>query len=200
MDAARKDAAWQDILRHWIVTGWIPAILALLTVLFMMPFIDPLTSGAALDGSDLRNQVYPLTSLIFDHVRDGKGVPLWNPYQFAGQSIATNPQSSLFYPFAWVMVLLGVPRGAGWLLGFHLWWGGCGFALFARRIGASSAGALAGGSFMSFRLSLLPMSAQVISTLCWSMPGFPGSRQPTGGLASILTGCWSVFPAQWRSA
>jgi hypothetical protein len=150
MDALRSNTGLQESFRRWAGTGWIPAVLALLTVLFMMPFIDAPAPKAALDGSDLRNQVYPLTSLIFDHVRDGMGVPLWNPYQFAGQSIATNPQSSLFYPFAWGMVLLGVPRGVGWLLGFHLWWGGCGFALFARRIGASSAGALAGGIVYEF--------------------------------------------------
>lgn len=150
MDAIRGNTARQASFRRWMGVGWIPAVLALLTALFMMPFIDAPVPKAALDGSDLLNQVYPLTSLIFDRVHDGKGVPLWNPYQFAGQSIATNPQSSLFYPFAWIMALLGVPRGLGWLLVFHLWWGGWGFAVFARRIGASRAGALAGGIVYEF--------------------------------------------------
>jgi len=50
MDAARKNAVWQDTLRHWSAAGGIPAVLALLTVLFMMPFIDPLTPEAALDA------------------------------------------------------------------------------------------------------------------------------------------------------
>jgi hypothetical protein len=145
MDTIRRNSVLQEAFRRWADAGWIPVVLALLTALFMMPFIDAPTKNAALDGSDLLNLVYPLTSLIFDRVHDGKSVPLWNPYQFAGQSIVTNPQSSLFYPLAWVMAPLGVPRGAGWLLVFHLWWGGWGFAVFARRIGALQAGALAGG-------------------------------------------------------
>lgn len=139
-----------DTTKSILRLAWIPAVLALLTVLFMLPFIDPDVPGAALDGSDLLNQVYPLTSLIFDRVHDAKSVPLWNPYQYLGQSIATNPQSSLFYPPAWIMAPLGVPRGAGWLLVIHLWWSGWGFALFARRIGASPAGALAGGIVYEF--------------------------------------------------
>jgi hypothetical protein len=144
----------RDTLRAWIGALWIPATLVLLTLLFMAPFVSPSTGPAALDGSDLVNQQYPLLSLIFDHVRDELGLPLWNPYQFAGQSIASNPQSSVFYPLAWVMVPLGVPRGVGWLVVLHLWLGGWGFAVFARRLGASSVGVLAGGIVYEFSATL----------------------------------------------
>jgi hypothetical protein len=98
----------------------IPLVLAALTLLYMMPFVRPPTGREALDGHDLVDQQYPLLSFIFDSVRDGRGLPLWNPYQFAGQSTVANPQSTLFYPPAWIMVPLGVPRGVGWLIVIHL--------------------------------------------------------------------------------
>jgi hypothetical protein len=128
----------------------IPLALAALTLLYMMPFVRPPTGREALDGHDLVDQQYPLLSFIFDSVRDGRGLPLWNPYQFAGQSTVANPQSTLFYPPAWIMVPLGVPRGVGWLIAIHLWLGGWGLAQFARRIGASIPGALLGGIVYEF--------------------------------------------------
>lgn len=141
---------YRETLRAWIGALGSPATLVLLTLLFMAPFVSPSTGHAALDGGDLVNQQYPRLSLIFDHVRDGQGLPLWNPYQFAGQSLASNPQSSIFYPLAWIMVPLGVPRGVGWLVVLHLWLGGWGFVQFARRLGASAIGALAGGIVYEF--------------------------------------------------
>src|SRR5256885_1566856 len=123
----------------------IPAVLAALTLLYMLPFIRPPTGREALDGHDLVNQQYPLLSLIFDSVRDGQGLPLWNPYQFAGQSIVGNPQSTLFYPPAWIMVPLGVPRATGWLIALPLWLGAGGMAELARRCGALRACSLIGG-------------------------------------------------------
>src|SRR5512147_1893404 len=118
-------------------SAYVPLILAALVLLFMLPFLRPPTGNEVLNGHDLVNQQYPLYSLIFDSVRSGAGLPLWNPYQFAGQSIASNPQSTIFYPPAWIMLPLGVPRGVGWLFIFHLWWGGWGMVQFVRRLGAT---------------------------------------------------------------
>gem|GEM_PF-499930 len=129
----------------------LPVFLLALTLLYMMSFVRPPTGREALDGHDLVDQQYPLLSFIFDSVRDGRGLPLWNPYQFAGQSTVGNPQSTLFYPPAWIALLaLGVPRGVGWLATLHLWLGAWGMAQFARRIGASVGGALIGGIVYAF--------------------------------------------------
>jgi hypothetical protein len=118
----------------------IPICLALLTLYFMLPFIRPPTGGEVLDGDDLVNQQYPLLSFIFDSVRNGQGLPLWNPYQFAGQSIVGNPQSTIYYPPAWLMVLVGVPKGVGWLTALHLWLGGWGMVVFTQRLVLHRAG------------------------------------------------------------
>ncbi len=128
----------------------IPVVLAALTLLYMIPFVRPPTGREALDGHDLVNQQYPLLSLIFDSVRDGSGLPLWNPYQFAGQSIVANPQSTLYYPPAWITLPLGVPLGVGWLVALHIWLGAWGMTAFARRLGASPPGALIGGIVYGF--------------------------------------------------
>ncbi|MHB8625395.1 MAG: YfhO family protein [Aggregatilineales bacterium] len=128
----------------------IPALLALLTALFMIAVFRPPTGREFLDGHDLVNQQYPLWSFIFDNVRDGHGLPLWDPYLFAGQSVATNPQAALAYPPLWLMIPLGVPRAAGWLAALHLWFGGWGMAWFTRRMGASPFGALCGAIVYEF--------------------------------------------------
>jgi hypothetical protein len=127
-----------------------PLVLAALTLLYMAPVFQAPSALYVLDGHDLLNQQYPLYSFIFDSVREGRGLPLWNPYQFAGQSTVTNPQSTLFYPLAWIMAFVDVGHSVGWLAALHLWLGGWGMTVFARRLGASRAGALAGGIVYEF--------------------------------------------------
>ncbi|TMC54081.1 MAG: YfhO family protein [Chloroflexi bacterium] len=136
--------------RRLATSLFVPLTLAALTLLYMAPFLRALADRQALDGHDLLNQQYPLLSFIFDSVRTGRGLPLWNPYQYAGQSTVANPQATLFYPPAWIMLLLGVGPGVGWLALVHLWLGGWGMAVFTRRLGASRAGALAGGIVYEF--------------------------------------------------
>src|SRR5215475_1068664 len=128
----------------------LPLLLLALVLVYMMPFIRTPTGREVLDGHDLVYQQYPLLSFIFDSVRDGRGLPLWNPYQFAGQSTVANPQSTLFYPLAWIAVPLGVLRGVGWLIVLHLWIGAWGMMQFARRLGASNGGGFIGGIVYSF--------------------------------------------------
>src|SRR5688572_23668039 len=127
----------------------IPAGLAILTLLYMAPFIFAPVSQT-LDGHDLVNQQYPLLSFIYDSIRDQQGLPLWNPYQFAGQSVVANPQSTLYYPPAWIMTIFGVPRSVGWLVALHLWLGAWGMAVFAQCLGASRLGAFVGGVVYGF--------------------------------------------------
>lgn len=158
-------------VRNILITFWIPLVLLGLVLLFMLPFLRPPTGIEVLDGHDLVNQQYPLFSLIFDSVRDGKGLPLWNPYQFAGQSIVSNPQSSVVYPPAWIMALTGVPRGVGWLAILHLWLGGWGMAMFIRRLGASSVGALIGGIIYTFSaFTAAHLNGSTLNYLmCWAL-------------------------------
>lgn len=169
----------------------IPIVLLVLVLLFMAPAIRPPTGIEVLDGHDLVNQQYPLFSLIFDSVRDGKGLPLWNPYQFAGQSIVSNPQSSVAYPPAWIMVLTGVPRGVGWLAILHLWLGGWGMAMFIRFLGASRASALIGGIIYTFSaFTAAHLNGSTLNYLmCWAW-------LPCMAAAYL----WSVKRGTWKPA
>ena len=135
--------------RTWSVY-FVPLTLGAAVLLFMAPFLFSPTGNEPLTGHDLVDQQYPLLSFIFDRVRNGQGLPLWNPYQFAGESLIGNPQATLFYPPAWLLVPLGVPQGVGWLVILHLWLGAWGMAIFARRLAASWAGAWAGACVYAF--------------------------------------------------
>ncbi len=177
-----------SLVRNLMSRFWIPLILLVLVLLFMSPVIRPPTGIEVLDGHDLVNQQYPLFSLIFDSVRDGKGVPLWNPYQFAGQSIVSNPQSSVAYPPAWIMVLTGVPRGVGWLAIFHLWLGGWGMVMFIRFLGASRAGALIAGMIYTFSaFTAAHLNGSTLNYLmCWAWLPWMAA----GYLWSMTRGTW----------
>jgi hypothetical protein len=172
-----------------LATG--PGILLALVLLLMMPFLRPPTGIEVLNSPDLVNQQYPLFSFIFDSVRDGHGLPLWNPYQFSGQSIAANPQSSIYYPLAWIMVPLGVPTGVGWLTILHLWWGGWGMAVFMRCLGATRAGSLMAGIVYTFSAyTIVHVNASTLSFLMgWAWPPWIA--------AAYL---WTVERKTWQSA
>jgi hypothetical protein len=128
----------------------IPALLAALTVLFMVAVFRTPTGNEFLDGHDLLSYFYPLWTFIVDSIHNGHGLPLWDPYLFAGQSVVANPQAVLAYPPLWLMLLFGVPRVASWLVALHLWIGGWGMAWFARRLGASPFGAFCGAMVYEF--------------------------------------------------
>jgi hypothetical protein len=170
----------------------VPVVLGALTLFYMTPFLFPPTGNEVLNGHDLLDQQYPLLSFIFDSVRNGQGVPWWNPYQLSGESIIGNPQALLFYPPAWLLVPLGVPKGVGWLAILHLWLGAWGMAAFVRRLGASWAGALAGACVYAFSAVL-------------------GARLDAGHINYILCQAWLPWtaaaylwsterPAAWQRA
>ena len=48
------------------------------------------------------------------------------------------------------MAFVDVGHSVGWLAALHLWLGGWGMTVFARRLGASRGGALAGGIVYEF--------------------------------------------------
>jgi hypothetical protein len=60
-------------------------------------------------------------------------LPLWNPHLFGGTPALAEAQYQVFYPPNLLLLLVGVARGHGWLLAFHLVWMALGTYLFARR-------------------------------------------------------------------
>ncbi len=70
---------------------------------------------------------------------------MWDPYLALGMPVHGNPQMALCYPPNWISMAFGAEDTISWLLVFHLWWGGVGCWLLARRWGLSGLSALFAG-------------------------------------------------------
>ncbi|MBN1202498.1 MAG: hypothetical protein JXJ20_11625, partial [Anaerolineae bacterium] len=122
----------------------LPLVLAALTVILLRPVILPPHAGQVLNGKDLIDMFYPLQQYIEQTVKDGE-LPLWNPRTFIGHPVTGNPHSALFYPATWLLWLVGVQRGMGWMLALHTWIGAWGMARLMRSFRASQLGSLLAG-------------------------------------------------------
>src|ERR1700682_819354 len=67
-------------------------------------------------------------------------LPLWNPYNASGEPWLANPQTGVFYPPAWLFVVLPFARAYILYLMLHVMLLGAGaYALFARRVSPQAA-------------------------------------------------------------
>ena len=84
----------------------------------------------------------PLRFFTTEHLRAGR-LPLWNPYNASGEPWLANPQTAVFYPPAWIFLVLPFATAYVGFLFFHALVLGFGaYVLFVRR--ASVAAALLG--------------------------------------------------------
>ncbi len=67
--------------------------------------------------------------------------PLWNPAVFAGYPFLGNAQNELYYPIAWLLLLLPLAAALQANAVLHVWLAGAGMYLWARTLGVSRAGA-----------------------------------------------------------
>lgn len=94
--------------------------------------------------SDQARCFYPWHVLASRELQRSGRVPLWNPYEMAGQPLVANMQSALFFPPNWLLrwfdaATVATIRGVA-----LVWFAGLFAFLFARRLGASQPGALLG--------------------------------------------------------
>jgi hypothetical protein len=125
----------------------------------------------------------PLRFFTTEQLRAGK-LPLWNPYNASGEPWLANPQTAVFYPPAWIFLVLPFATAYMLFLLFHALLLGIGTYLwFARR--ASTAAALLGAVALMLSgpvLSLLDVQNN-FTTFAW----FPwvllvaGGRRPAAG-------------------
>lgn len=124
------------------------AFLALLVILFFAKTLIPPT-GQALGGYDLRGY-YALVPETIRHALAARQLPLWDPYRYNGMPFLADPQTMLFYPPAWLMLLLPVNVGLSWFMAFHVWLAALGMFVFVRGIGGRRAAALLAGLAFAF--------------------------------------------------
>jgi len=158
-------------------------IIAAVVTLFFAP---ALFFGKAYFFRDLCMEIVPKRQFWADH----HGFVLWNPYVFAGEPYAANPQSSAFYPLSWLWLLGPAEVMLGPYLALHFLLAGVFAYLLFLELGLRRTSALAGslaftlgGGFVSLQLQVVNLnSAAWVAGIFWM-----GIRlQKTGSLRSTL--------------
>ena len=141
--------------------------LILLAVLATTVFLPALIRQEVFLLRDHFDYFQPLRWFTADELRAGR-LPLWNPYSASGEPWLANPQTAVFYPPAWIFLVLPFATAYMLFLLVHLLilgWGA--YAFFVRR--ASSGAALVGAVALMFSgpvLSLLDINNN-LATLAW---------------------------------
>jgi Bacterial membrane protein YfhO len=82
---------------------------------------------------DLYDSHYPMTWFGFGALREGR-LPLWNPWQFAGEPLLAAYYAGLFYPLNALYLFVSVPFGIEISGVLHMLLGACGIAALAQRL------------------------------------------------------------------
>ena len=141
--------------------------LVFLAVLAASLFVTPLLRSEVFTLRDHFDYFQPLRWFTAAELQAGR-IPLWNPYNAGGEPWLANPQTGVFYPPAWLFVVLPFATAYVLFLYLHvvlLGWGA--YLLFARS--ASQGAALVGAVALMFCgpvLSLLDVSNN-LATLAW---------------------------------
>lgn len=141
--------------------------LALLFLVASVLFIPALVKGEVFIVRDHLDYFQPLRWFTAEELKAGR-LPLWNPYSASGEPWLANPQTGVFYPPAWLFLVLPFPAAYMAFLLVHvliLGWGA--YLLFARTAsqGAAMVGAVA-VMFCGPTLSLLDINNN-LATLAW---------------------------------
>ena len=79
-------------------------------------------------SSDASIFLMPMHGWVFGELRQGRGLPLWNPLVMGGLPVIETMQAAVFYPPAWIYALLEPVSASNLLLLAHLW--GSAFAMW----------------------------------------------------------------------
>ena len=101
--------------------------------LVLTPTAFPFLVGSAY--SDLVVTHFPSAWFIHESVGRWHQVPLWNPNILSGMPLAADPLAALWYPPAWLTMLLPTAGGFNLYLYAHLVLAGLGMAAFTMRLG-----------------------------------------------------------------
>jgi len=140
---------------------------ACVAILALAMFARPLFRGEVLTFRDHGDYFQPLRFFTADELRHFR-LPLWNPYNASGEPWLANPQTGVFYPPAWIFLVLPFATAYIVFLFLHvvlLGWGA--FLLFSRI--ASPRGALLGALMLMLfgpTLSMLDISNN-LTTFAW---------------------------------
>ena len=141
--------------------------LAFIALAATILFLPPLLKNEVFTLRDHFDYFQPLRYFTAVELKAGH-LPFWNPYSASGEAWLANPQAGVFYPPAWLFLVVRFPTAYMLYLLFHLLvLGWTSYLLFARR--ASAGAALVGAVALTFSgpvLSLLDISNN-LATFAW---------------------------------
>ena len=141
--------------------------LAALAAIAVLLFAKPILRNEVLVLRDHSDYFQPLRLFTCQELRRGH-VPLWNPYNASGEPWLANPQTGVFYPPAWIFVVVPFAPAYTLYLAFHVALLGCGAFLLFQRIASPAAAFLGALTLMLCgpSLSLLDVS-NTLTTFAW---------------------------------
>jgi len=141
---------------------------AIIAVLALGVFAPPLLRNEVFSIRDHSDYFQPLRWFTANELRQGR-LPLWNAYSASGEPWLANPQTGVFYPPAWIFVVLPFTAAYTLYLLIHVVLLGCGgYLLFARltRPGGAALAAALSLTFCGPVMSLLDVSNN-LTTFAW---------------------------------
>lgn len=149
------------------------------------------------DFSDLTISHLPNAIFISDTIRDYGFIPLWSNLLMSGYPVSADPLSGIWYPPAWINVLLPAPLGFNLTAALHLLWAGLGMAAFLSRSGLKKPTSLFGGIAFAAMPKLFAHLALGHVSMVYALAWFPWlllaerRRGESGAprLIRILPGC-----------
>src|SRR5438874_11068678 len=138
-----------------------------ITIVSLLAFSKPLLKNEVPSFRDHSDYFEPLRWFTADELRHGR-LPLWNAYSASGERWLANPQTGVFYPPAWLFLVLPFAPAYNLFLALHVMLAGWGALLLFSRY-ASSGAALAAALALMFcgpTLSLLDVNNN-LATFAW---------------------------------
>lgn len=144
---------------------WAFAAIAICTLAVFAPALIRNEVFSLRDHSDYFQPLHWFTANELQHGR----LPLWNAYSASGEQWLANPQTGVFYPPAWLFVVLPFARAYAIYLALHVVLLGCGAYLLFARLTRPGGGALTAALALTFCgpvISLLDVSNN-LTTFAW---------------------------------
>ena len=176
-------------------------------VLAALTLAHPALGGAFLVNpySDQYIAGYAFREFAAASLRAGEGIPQWNPYLMGGMPYIAAMHGDIFYPTAWLRMVLPTDVAMTWGMILHLMLAGIATYAFLRKIGLGFYGSLIGGlaymmsgqvaSLVSpghdgkiFVSALLPVTLTVLTS------GIRDGRRAAWGLLAIVIGLGVLSP------
>ena len=144
------------------------AAFAAITILTLVVFARPFLRNEVFSFRDHSDYFQPLRWFTATELQHGR-LPLWNVYSASGEPWLANPQTAVFYPPAWLFLVLPFAFAYTLFLFLHVVLLGCGgYLLFARltRPGGAALAAAIALAFSGPAMSLLDVSNN-LTTFAW---------------------------------